>query len=272
MPQSLNFKALKQKLLPRHAEANKSHFGHVLVVGGAPGFNGAARLAGEAALRIGAGLVSIATHPEHAAVLNIGRPELICHGIKNEKDLYPLMERATVIAIGPGLGQSAWSKLCWELISTTSKPLIVDADALNLLAKNPQRKEHWILTPHPGEAARLMMIMSTEEIQKDRVTTIKKLQEDYGGIVILKGAGTLIADEKKVYINDVANPAMATAGMGDVLTGMLAGLVAQGLALIDAANLAVAAHSVAAQESEKVYGQRGLLASDLWQSFVEVLN
>lgn len=263
----LNFEQCKQKLLPRQLDAHKGDFGHVLVIGGSPGFSGAARLAGEAALYTGAGLVSIATHPEHAAILNIGRPELMCHGIQNAKALIPLLDRANVILIGPGLGQNAWGKMCWNQVirssKRSSKPLILDADALHLLAQHPGQNAHWILTPHPGEAASLSITQNTKEIQKDRIAAIKKLQENYGGVIVLKGAHSLITDGKNIFVNVYQNPAMATAGMGDVLSGIIAGLVAQGLTLIDAANLGVATHSAAAQKITEASNPYVILAGEL---------
>lgn len=261
----LNLKKLQKLLPPRKPDAHKGDFGHVLVLGGAPGFGGAVRLAGESALRVGAGLVSIATHPEHAPFINALRPELMCHGIKNLEDLNLLLKHATIIVIGPGLGQDAWGRTLWNAVKDSTLPMIVDADALNLLSKNPMRNQNWILTPHPGEAARLMHHQTIEDIQKSREDSIKKLQKDYGGVVVLKGAKTLIATDKDIFLNDVSNPAMATAGMGDVLTGIVGGLVAQGLSMEDSATLGVAMHSYAATKAEKFTGQRGLLASDLWR-------
>lgn len=269
--QPLQWKDLKALLPKRKPDANKGDFGHVLVIGGAPGFSGAVRLAGEAALRTGAGLVSIGTHSLHAPFLNSERPELMCHALHDEDDLPPLLQRATVIALGPGLGQTNWSKSLWKIITRTKKLLILDADGLNLLAQTSIKNDKWILTPHPGEAARLLNT-SIESIQDDRATAIEKLQRKYGGIIVLKGAQTLIADDKMIFLNDVSNPAMATAGMGDVLTGVIASLVAQGLSLIDAAKLGVVIHSQAAEELTQKEGERGLLASDLWPMLRKLVN
>jgi len=259
-------------LLGRRArDAHKGDFGHILVIGGDHGFSGAARMAGEAALRTGAGLVTVATRPGHAALLNTVRPELMCHGIADAKALAPLLQRATVIAIGPGLGQSPWGRALLNAALETKLPIIVDADALNLLASESARRDNWILTPHPGEAARLLGVSSVD-IQSDRFQSAQALQEQYGGVVILKGAGTLIVDaEQSAAICTAGNPGMATGGMGDVLTGIVAGMVAQGLSLTDAAAAGVCLHAAAADRAAQA-GERGLLANDLQIELRLLLN
>ena len=270
--QILEWIKLKKKLTARKLDAHKGDFGHVLVIGGAPGFSGAVRLAGESALRVGAGMVSIATHPEHAAYLNVTRPELMCHAIADEKALAPLFERATVILLGPGLGMQPWGQMLWHAALSVKKPIVLDADGLNLLAQNPTQRTDWILTPHPAEAARLMGDVTTQTIQADRQKYAQALQKAYSGVVVLKGADTLIATEKQIFLNPVSNPAMATAGMGDVLSGIIAGLCAQGLSLADAAKLGVVVHSSAAEEMSLLIGERGMLASDLWAVLTDYVN
>ncbi len=264
--------SLLSGLLGRRArDAHKGDFGHLLVIGGDHGFSGAVRMAGEAALRTGAGLVSIASQPAHAPLLNIARPELMCHGIAGAGALAPLLQRATVIAIGPGLGQGDWGAALFGATLETGLPLVVDADALNLLAAEPVRRDNWILTPHPGEAARLLDV-PVAEIQSDRFRSVQRLQERYGGIVVLKGAGTLIADGGlPVSVCTAGNPGMATGGMGDLLTGIIAGLVAQGLGLNDAATAGVCLHAAAADRAAQA-GERGLLANDLQIELRLLLN
>ncbi len=260
-------------LLGRRArDAHKGNFGHLLVVGGDHGFSGAVRMAGEAALRTGAGLVTVATRPEHAALLNTVRPELMCHGVAGASALAPLLQRATVIAIGPGLGKSPWGRELLGAVLETKLPLVVDADALNQLASEPARRDNWILTPHPGEAARLLG-MSAAEIQSDRFQSARQLQERYGGVVVLKGAGTLISATatEPTAVCTAGNPGMATAGMGDVLTGIIAGMVAQGLSLNDAATSGVCLHAAAADRAAQA-GERGLLANDLQIELRLLLN
>lgn len=255
-------RVLPKTLPPRPRYAHKGNFGHVLIIGGDVGYSGAARLAGMAALRVGAGLVSIATHPENAAMMNIACPELMCHGVTSAKELEPLLAKATVIVLGTGLGQRDWAKSLLESALNSDKPMIVDADGLNLLAQFPRNQTNWILTPHVGEAARLLAA-TTKAIQTNRFEAVKTLQQKYGGIVLLKGAGTLIASENGIAVSNSGNAGMASGGMGDVLSGVIASLVAQGMSLEDAAQQGAYGHGLAADEAAKNDGERGLLASDL---------
>lgn len=258
-----NLQDILNRELPRNPAANKGHFGHVLVVGGDTGMSGAARLAGEAAARSGAGVVSVATRTEHAAIISASVPELMCRGVENIADLLPMLKRATVVAIGPGLGQGEWAQSLFGVLLQSNLPMVVDADALNLLAIEPMNKNNWILTPHPGEAARLLG-QTVEEVQSDRRAAAIELQKKYGGVVVLKGAGTVVVDTKEgVGICTEGNPGMATGGMGDVLTGVIAGLLAQGVSLNQAAELGVCLHARAGDLAAEE-GQRGLLASDLF--------
>jgi NAD(P)H-hydrate epimerase len=256
-------------LTPRKPTANKGNFGHVLVVGGELGMSGAARLAGEAAARTGAGLVSVATRAEHAAIISAAVPELMCRGVEDSQSLMPLLHRANVVAIGPGLGQTQWAQSLFGVLLQSKSPMVVDADALDLLAIEPMKKDNWILTPHPGEAARLLG-QTVEEVQSDRIAAAIEVQKKYGGVVVLKGAGTVLVDaEEEVSICSDGNPGMASGGMGDVLTGVIAGLLAQGLPLNQAAQLGVCLHARAGDLAAEE-GQRGLLASDLFP-FVRML-
>ncbi|MCB1759469.1 MAG: NAD(P)H-hydrate dehydratase [Gammaproteobacteria bacterium] len=259
-------------LAPRARSAHKGDFGHLLVVGGAPGYAGAARLAAEAGARSGAGLVSLATHPAHAATLNLGRPELMVHAVASPRDLNSLLRKADVVAIGPGLGQGQWSRSLYARVLDTALPLVVDADALNLLAAEPGARENWILTPHPGEAARLLA-GSSAGVERDRFAALLDLQRNYGGVVVLKGAGTLIAgpDARPPALCSEGNPGMASGGMGDLLTGILGALLAQGLELSEAAEMGVALHAAAADRAARE-GERGLLASDLMPWIRKLVN
>lgn len=258
-------------LKPRPREAHKGMYGHVLVIGGDYGFFGAVRMAAEAALRVGAGLVSIATRIEYASTLNIMRPEIMCHGIRSEKGLVTLLDKATVVVIGPGLGQSRWAKKLLLRVIKSKKPLVVDADALNILASKPVKYANWILTPHPGEAARLLKIKS-KEVQVDRLSTIKALQEKMGGVCVLKGAGSLIlAPNECLAVCEAGNPGMASAGMGDVLSGVIGGLLAQDIPLVDAAKLGVLVHAEAGDLAAKE-GERGMIATDLFPFLRRLVN
>ncbi|WP_119628090.1 NAD(P)H-hydrate dehydratase [Methylocaldum marinum] len=254
---------------PRYA--HKGHFGHVLVVGGDCGYSGAARMAAEAAARVGAGLISIATRKAHADSLNLTRPELMCHGVETPEELRRLMARATVIAVGPGLGRSEWAKKLLDAVMDTGLPAVADADALNLLAENPRIRDNWVITPHPGEAARLLAV-SSGEIQKDRFDAVRKLRERFGGVAVLKGSGSLVCGPDGLpRVSTTGNPGMASGGMGDVLTGVIAGLLAQGSDLFAAAALGVQLHGAAGDEAAKA-GERGLLAGDLMDPLRRLVN
>lgn len=261
----LDLNSLQDALPKRARAATKNDFGHVLVIGGDSGYAGAARMAGEAAARTGGGLISVATRPEHIAIISGSRPELMCHGIKTSADLEKLIIRATVIAIGPGLGRTNWGEELWQYVLKANKPLVIDADALNLLANAAKqyKRNDWILTPHLGEAARLLHC-DIATVEKDRWQAVRKLQQTYGGIVVLKGAGTLICDrEGRIYVCILGNPGMASGGMGDILSGVIAGLLAQGLNLDMSAKLGVMLHAAAGDLAAGDSGERGLLALDL---------
>jgi len=252
------------ELLPRRRPgAHKGDFGHVLVVGGAPGMTGAPRLSGEAALRSGAGLVTIATHPEHAAVVNLNRPELMVRAVADADALRAAASRASVIAIGPGLGQDEWGRALFAAALALGRPLVIDADGLNLLAQDPQRRDDWVLTPHPGEAARLLD-RGVAEIEADRFAAVAALQQRYEGTVVLKGAGSLIQGPgaRPPAVCSDGNPGLASGGTGDALTGIVAALLAQGLEPPRAAEAGVCLHA-AAGDRAAAQGQRGMLAADL---------
>ncbi|TAN65655.1 MAG: NAD(P)H-hydrate dehydratase [Methylobacter sp.] len=258
--------------LPRRDRcAHKGSYGHVLIVGGERGYSGAARMAGEAALRVGAALVSIATRVEHSGLMNLNRPELMCHGVESAEQLAALLAKVDIVVVGPGLGQNDWAKALFNAAIASGKPLVIDADGLNLLANAPTAKSGWILTPHPGEAARLLNC-STADIQQDRFAAASSIQANYGGVAILKGAGTLIASEHQLAVSNTGNPGMASGGMGDVLAGVIAGLLAQGLSLQDAAQQGVYNHGLAADLAAAKDGERGLLASDLMPYLRQLVN
>src|SRR5690606_7280815 len=260
------------EMLPRRPrDAHKGHYGHVLVIGGDHGMGGAVRMAAEAAARVGAGLVTVATRPEHCVGLLAARPELMCRGVEGADELQPLLARASVVVLGPGLGRGAWSQALLQEVLRFDGPLVVDADGLNLLAEAPQRNDRWVLTPHPGEAGRLLGV-DTAEIQQDRFAAARRLSKRYGGVVVLKGAGTVVhAPGALSAVNTTGNPGMASGGMGDVLSGVIGGLLAQGLAASDAAAVGVWIHGAAADRAA-ADGERGLLALDLMQHLRELVN
>ena len=258
-------------LKPRPRAAHKGDFGHVVIVGGGEGMPGAVRLAGEAALRTGAGRVSIATHPSHAAILVASRPELMSHAVASAADLQPLLEKADVLAFGPGLGQSAWAHEMFTRVAAETKPAVWDADALNLLASSPAAVNNRVITPHPGEAATLLG-MSTKDVQAARPAALAALVEKYGGTAVLKGAGSLISSSGSVpMLCTSGNPGMASPGMGDVLTGIVAALLGQGLDPEQAAAVGVEIHARAGDRAA-LAGERGLIASDLMLELRAVLN
>jgi NAD(P)H-hydrate epimerase len=263
----LSNKALKSR--PR--DWHKGNAGHVLIVGGAPGFSGAPRMAAEAALRVGAGLVTVATHPAHAALLNLTRPEIMCVGVRTGLMLRRLLSQATVVIVGPGLGQDLWASRLFKTVIESQLPLVVDADGLNLLASKPVARDNWILTPHPGEAARLIK-QTPQQIQKDRLLALQHIQQFYDGVCVLKGAGTVVAvPHAKPALCEAGNPGMATAGMGDVLSGVIGGLLAQGVPLGEAAKMGVYLHAAAGDLAAKE-GERGMVALDLMPYLRRLVN
>jgi ADP-dependent NAD(P)H-hydrate dehydratase / NAD(P)H-hydrate epimerase len=258
---------LQQGLAVRHGNVHKGRYGHVLVVGGDDGMAGAAAMAVEAAARTGAGLVSCATRPAHAAVILGRRPEVMVKGVVSGLELLPLLERASVIAIGPGLGLGSWGELLLQQVLHSSLPAVIDADALNLLASPGWRRSFErrsvVLTPHPGEAARLLD-SDIATVQNDRFAAARQLAGYYAAVVVLKGQGTVIAHpDGRVALCSDGNPGMASGGMGDVLTGVVAALMAQGMDSWQAARWGVCLHSAAADKAAAEHGSCGLLATDL---------
>jgi len=261
------------RALPRRARSShKGDFGRVLLVGGGPGMPGAMRLAGEACLRAGAGLVTVAVAPENVTAIVSGRPELILLALPDAAPLAEAAERADVLAIGPGLGRSSWACALLDAVLAAGKPTVIDADALNLLAERTVApRGNWILTPHPGEAARLLRT-STAEVQDHRLRSLDALVARYGGTVVLKGAGTLIGSAGRIpALCERGNPGMATAGMGDVLTGAIAGILAQCRDPWLATRAGVLAHAMAGDSLART-GQRGILARDVAKELHSTVN
>ena len=261
-------------LRSRKHSAHKGDFGHVLIVGGAPGMAGAVRMSAEASARVGAGLVSIATHPDHAVQICAQRPELMVHALSEFDLLFKHINNASVIGIGPGLGQGRWGRKCLsqvlDSLTRAAKPTVVDADALNLLAFDPVKYDHWVLTPHPAEAARLLGV-TTKQVQADRYAAAAAIQQRYGGVCVLKGAGTIVHTADGCFVCSDGNPGMACGGMGDVLTGVIAGFLAQKMPLALAACLGVCIHAHAA-DLIAMEGQRGMLATDLFPVLRRLVN
>lgn len=258
-------------LVVRRRDANKGEFGRVLIVGGDHGMGGAVRLTAEAALRSGAGLVTVATQGAHLPGLLAGVPEALGYGIETADDLKPLLERASVVAVGPGLGKSHWGRMLLKCVMAFDMPLVVDADALNLLAEAPHKHGRWILTPHPGEAGRLLGT-DTATVQRDRYACVERIAERFDAVTVLKGAGSLVAAHGEVTaVCTAGNPGMAAPGMGDVLTGVIAALVGQGLPLAEAARQGVYVHAAAGDLAAR-QGERGLMARDLMEPLRRLVN
>jgi len=269
--QRVDWLELRQHLPDRPKSAHKGLYGHALIIGGNYGMAGAVRLAAEAAARVGSGLTSVATRPEHVAAMAAARPEVMWHGVSGAAELRKLIDHATVIAIGPGLGQDNWAIELLEAVLQSGKPIVVDADALNLLAYEPIQYSNWVLTPHPGEAARLLGC-SGYEINQQRFDAVKAIAEKFSAVTVLKGAGSLLysAPGEIVLCSD-GNPGMATGGMGDALTGIITSFIAQGFELFDAAKMGVALHAAAADKAA-VSGERGLLAADVITTLRSLIN
>ncbi|PIE41097.1 MAG: bifunctional ADP-dependent NAD(P)H-hydrate dehydratase/NAD(P)H-hydrate epimerase [Gammaproteobacteria bacterium] len=279
---------VRAKLPPRARDAHKGQHGHVLVVGGDLGMGGAAAMAAEAAGRCGAGLVSVITRPEHVAPIIARRPECMVLGVQEGDSIQAALDRASVIVVGPGIGRGRWGAFLLEQVLASDLPVVLDADGLNYLAVLAEQSPHaaergnWVLTPHPGEASRLLGCR-VEHIQQNRFEALEKLVQGFGATVLLKGAGTLVQENAKLpHLVTTGNPGMATGGMGDVLSGVIGALIAQGLSLFDAAAAGAWLHGAAAdmavqpqQQNGKQADQpneRGLLATDLMLPLHQLVN
>jgi ADP-dependent NAD(P)H-hydrate dehydratase len=266
-------------LPPRPADSHKGHFGFVLVIAGSRGMAGAAALVGAAALRSGAGLVRVACPAEVQPTVASFEPSYMTYPLpcddqgmirftESRTVLDRLIAPADVVAVGPGLGQSEGvQELIRWVIESTDKPLVIDADGINALTHQPallsRLNRPVILTPHPGEFARLAGT-SVAEVQADRVQQAARLAASSEPlIVVLKGAQTVVTDGRHVYVNKSGNPGMATGGSGDVLTGVIAALIGQKLAPFDAAQLGVHIHGLAGDIARDQNGMVGMIAGDI---------
>ncbi|WP_144823413.1 NAD(P)H-hydrate dehydratase [Marinobacter piscensis] len=266
--------SVRSWLPARPGHAHKGRFGHVLIVAGDHGFGGAGVLAAEAAARAGAGLVSLATRPAHVSAALARCPSVMVRGLDHGSELAEMLAAATVVVCGPGLGQSAWGQQMLQQVMASSTPRVLDADALNLLAARVAAPlDNQILTPHPGEAARLLSCQ-VPAVEKDRVAAARKLQSQYGGVAVLKGAGTVIAsDTGPVSIAGGCHPGMATGGMGDVLSGIVGALYAQQPELpAQVATVAASVHFEAAHRASASRGYMGLLPTDVIEALPQVLR
>ena len=267
----LSDEELSAQIQPRTACAHKGETGHLLIVGGNKGMCGAVILAAQAALRSGAGRVSVVTRSEHVTAVLAAQPEIMVHGIDEPVIPEELLKRVNVIAIGPGLGRDEWGKKLFEQVLYQDHFKLLDADALFHLPDHAADLSDAVITPHPGEAATLLAT-DIASVEQDRFKAIERLFEEYNAIVVLKGAGSLIYDGlSPVDICPFGNPGMATAGMGDVLSGIIASLMAQGYEKDTAVKMGVCLHSQAADLAADS-GQIGLVASDLLPFIRQLLN
>ena len=255
----------------RKADAHKGSAGRVLIVGGNLTMQGAAMMAGRAAYRTGAGLVSIAMQTDSTAIFASSAPEIRVFDLNHAEQLLHLFNDADVVGIGPGLGQGELASELWDTAKENFPRLVVDADALNLLAKQPVKRQNWILTPHPGEAGRLLGV-TTEEVQSNRFAAANEIVDQFGGVCVLKGAGTLIASASGIWLCDRGNPGMATGGMGDILTGTICALWAQGMTAEQVARTGVWLHASAGDDCSAECGEIGMIATDLLPGIRTNLN
>lgn len=266
---ALGASALADALPVRRLDSHKGHHGRVVCLGGDHGMAGALVLCAEAAARGGAGWVEALTRPESVLALNVRRPEIMARALPDDDALSQRLAAADAVAVGPGLGQSDWGRHVFAAAFASGRPLVVDADALNLLADAPCALPGAVLTPHPGEAARLLGCR-TADVQADRFGAAQALVDRFEAVVVLKGAGTLVAAPGECpRVIDAGHPGMASAGMGDALTGLIAALRAQGMAAFDAAWCGALAHALAADAKPWA---RGLLATDVIDELPRVLN
>lgn len=268
--QLLSGDEISQVLTPRAPCTHKGQTGHLLIAGGNYGMCGAVILAAQAALRSGVGRVSVVTRAEHVAAIVARQPEIMAYGIEDEIP-EELLERVDVIAVGPGLGRDDWGNQLLKQVLYQDHFKVLDADALYHLPEHAVDLSGAIITPHPGEAAHLLSSTATE-IEANRYAAIERLYQEYGAMVVLKGAGSLIYDGKQpVGVCPFGNPGMASGGMGDILTGLIASFIAQGVPYDVACRVAVCLHSQAADDVAAVTA-RGYLASDLLAFIQQRIN
>ena len=252
----------------RHMDLHKGDCGKVLIVAGSKGMAGAAILSSRGALRSGAGLVQVSVPEELFSIIQVGVPEATCVSRTLPPDK---LENYQAVVVGPGLGDDkSNAPLIKNILESNCKAVVLDADSLNLISRFKELGEllkaaegRTVITPHPGEAARLLKT-SAKEINADRIKAVRQLAEQTGAVVVLKGAGTLVATpNEKTYINTTGNPGMATGGSGDVLSGIIGGLLGQGLSCLEAASVGVYIHGLAGDLAANSLGEYGIIATDI---------
>ncbi|MCL6271973.1 NAD(P)H-hydrate dehydratase [Sansalvadorimonas sp. 2012CJ34-2] len=265
---------LSSQVHPRRRDAHKGDHGHLLVVGGDHGMGGAALMAAEAAMRCGVGLVTLATRAEHAMAAMMRCPEVMARRANTSAELQPLLKGKSAVVIGPGLGKDSWGKELLQTVLESDLPVLMDADALNIISESPELykvRQQCVITPHPGEASRLLG-KPIADIIHDRFQSVKELQVLCGDVAVLKGAGSLIQSENRTDLCNAGNPGMGVAGMGDVLSGVIGALIAQGHDTTLAASLGVWLHACAGDACAQADGERGIAATDLIPVIRQKLN
>ena len=269
------------KLKKRPKDSHKGDFGHIFILAGSRGLTGAAALCSNAALRSGAGLVTLGIPVSLNSIMSRKLTEVMTLSLaetkeqtlslKAEQEILKKANSSDAIVIGPGLSRNAETgKLIRNLVVKIEKPMVLDADALNAVSGKTEIlgkiKTKYIITPHPGEMARLTN-KSLNYIKNNRLIVAKKFSHDYNAVVVLKGAGTIVAESGgKYYVNTTGNPGMATAGSGDVLAGIIAGFLGQGLNEFDAARSGVYMHGLAGDIAAEDKGEAGLIAGDILEN------
>lgn len=260
------------QILARKPESHKGDFGHVLIIGGDHGMGGAAIMAAEACYRVGAGKVSLLTREENFAPLLARLPNAMT--IPKSFPAKKILENKTVIVVGCGLGKSKWAQKLFEMAMASKLPKVIDADALNILSESKKIFDlsNSVITPHVGEAARLLKT-SVAAIQNNRSSAVKELYQKFGAISVLKGKDTLVCSSaKSIFKCPYGNPGMATAGMGDVLSGIIGGLIAQHLDNEQAAIYGINIHAIAGDLVAKEQGEIGMMPTDLLQKILQIIN
>jgi NAD(P)H-hydrate epimerase len=268
---AINSKELSQKLPARKSNSHKGNYGKVLLAGGHKGMGGALILAAKAAAKCGAGMVATLCHKHNVPPMLIAIPEVMSSDWDDIDLIATRLEWCSVVGLGPGLGRDAQAKAIFHVFSNSKKPKVVDADALHFLAREPTIDSLRVITPHSAEAAMLLGI-TVDQVEVNRYQSVQALQRKYGGVAVLKGPGTLVCDGDNTWVCLEGNPGMASAGMGDVLAGIITSLMAQGLAISEAARFGVMIHSRAGDTEAKQAGQRGLLSSDVIEHLRYIVN
>jgi NAD(P)H-hydrate epimerase len=274
-----SFEDIKENIPIRKENSHKGDHGKLLIIAGDEGFGGAGIMSSESGLKTGAGLVKLLTRKSHVSSSLAKNPEIMVSGADNAQDLEANLEWPDAVVAGPGMYKNFWSEqILYKLLSfvaDSGTPTLLDAGALRLLAHKAFSRltlnSQTVLTPHPGEAAE-MLNTTPKEIQKNRIASAKELQKKYGCIVVLKGNGTIICDKNNAYLCSSGGPELAVAGTGDILSGIIGSLIAQGLTPLDAAKTGVAIHARAGEEFANDVGKIGLAASELISYIRKFLN